>query len=179
MENENIQDWIAKPTGPVSSTSNEPATSTPNGFAGLGIHEQLMKSLEALKFTTPTPIQHQAIPVAIEGKDIIGIAQTGTGKTLAFGIPMIQRLSAMNGKQGLVILPTRELALQVDETLHKLSRGFGLKTAVLIGGTAMFPQIKALRNNPHIIIATPGRLNDHLTRKTANLSNVAILVLDE
>ncbi len=161
------------------NNNQTPALSTSNGFAGLGIHEQLMKSLEALKFTTPTPIQHQAIPVAIEGKDIIGIAQTGTGKTLAFGIPMIQRLATMNGKAGLVILPTRELALQVDETLHKLSRGFGLKTAVLIGGTGMFPQVKALRANPHIIIATPGRLNDHLTRRTANLNNVAILVLDE
>src|SRR5438105_10405646 len=117
---------------------------TDMGFNGLSIAPKLLGILLKLGFKTPTSIQSKAIPVAIEGKDIIGIAQTGTGKTLAFGIPMIQRLAVMNGKTGLVILPTRELALQVDETLHKLSRGFGLKTAVLIGGTGMFPQIKAL-----------------------------------
>lgn len=150
-----------------------------HSFNGLGIHTKLMQALESLHFKVPTPIQHQTIPVAIEGKDVIGIAQTGTGKTLAFGIPMIQRLAAMKGKQGLVILPTRELALQVDETFHALSRGFGLRTAVLIGGTGMGLQIKALQRNPHVIIATPGRLNDHLARKTASLNNVTILVLDE
>src|SRR3989344_3902466 len=84
------------------------------GFGGLGINPQLMRALDVLRFTVPTPIQHRAIPPAIEGKDIIGIAQTGTGKTLAFGIPMLQRLAGMPGKQGLVILPTRELALQVE-----------------------------------------------------------------
>ena len=148
-------------------------------FDGLGIHEKLMRALEALHFKTPTPIQHQAIPAAIEGKDIIGIAQTGTGKTLAFGIPMIQRLAELKGRQGLVILPTRELALQVDEALQKVGRSFGLKTAVLIGGTGMGAQISQLRRNPHIIVATPGRLIDHLTRKIIHLNNVAILVLDE
>ena len=90
-------------------------------FHGLGIAPKLLSVLERLKFTTPTPIQHQSIPVAIEGKDIIGIAQTGTGKTLAFGIPMIQRLAHHKGK-GLIILPTRELAIQVDEVLQKIGR---------------------------------------------------------
>lgn len=157
------------------------------GFEGLGISPGLLASLARASFSKPTPIQHQAIPVAIEGKDIIGIAQTGTGKTLAFGIPMIQRLAAMQnkpfdytqGKQGLVILPTRELALQVEESLQKIGRGMGLRTAVLIGGTGMGPQISKLRARPHIIIATPGRLVDHITRKTANLANIAMLVLDE
>ena len=157
------------------------------GFGGLGIHARITEILKNLHFTAPTPIQHQVIPVAIEGKDIIGIAQTGTGKTLAFGIPVIQRLAELQGKpfdpaqgkQGLVMVPTRELALQVEEALQKVGRGLGLRTAVLIGGAGMGLQIKALRNNPHIVIATPGRLIDHIERKTFHLNNIAILVLDE
>lgn len=158
----------------------QPHVSTkPHVFDGLGINPRIIQALEILNFKSPTPIQHKAIPAAIEGKDIIGIAQTGTGKTLAFGIPMVQRLASMPNKQGLIILPTRELALQVQETLQKVFRGFGLKTAVLIGGTGMGLQIKNLRQNPNIIIATPGRLNDHLASKNLHLQNVAILVLDE
>ncbi len=149
------------------------------GFNGLGINPRIIGALDILNFKSPTPIQHKAIPVAIEGKDIIGIAQTGTGKTLAFGIPMVQRLSSMPHKQGLIVLPTRELALQVQETLQKVFRGFGLKTVVLIGGTGMGLQIKNLRQNPNIIIATPGRLNDHIHSRNMHLNNVAILVLDE
>lgn len=147
-------------------------------FYGLGIAPALMEILGRLHFKVPTPIQVQAIPVAVEGKDIVGIAQTGTGKTLAFGLPMIQRLAQLNG-QGLVVLPTRELALQVDEMLKKIGHGLGLRTAVLIGGLALAPQMEALRKNPHIIIATPGRLIDHLNQKTARLDRVKIVVLDE
>src|SRR5574337_1284672 len=134
-------------------------TTTPNpeGFYGLGIAPKLLEALDRLKFTTPTPIQQKSIPLAIEGKDMIGIAQTGTGKTLAFGIPMIQRLAQFKGR-GLVILPTRELALQVDETFQKVGRSINLRTAVLIGGASMNLQIQALKRNPHIIVATPGRL---------------------
>ncbi len=149
------------------------------GFSGLGIHEQLMRALANQNFKAPTPIQHQVIPVAIEGKDIIGVAQTGTGKTLAFGVPMIQRLAGLPGKQGLVIVPTRELAAQVEEQLQQVARGFRLKTALLIGGTGMGMQLRQLRANPHIIVATPGRLNDHLGQKNMHLNNMAILVLDE
>lgn len=109
---------------------------------------------------------------------MIGIAQTGTGKTLAFGIPMIQRLAQVKGR-GLIVLPTRELALQVDEALHKIGRGIGLRTAVLIGGQSMQPQLQALRKNPHIIIVTPGRLIDHLEQRTLTLHDVRILILDE
>ncbi|HYV33348.1 MAG TPA: DEAD/DEAH box helicase, partial [Candidatus Limnocylindria bacterium] len=134
-----------------------------NGFQNLGIAPKLLQILQSLKFTTPTPIQHKSIHPGIEGKDIMGIAQTGTGKTLAFGIPMIQRLAQAAGKtKGLVILPTRELALQVNDTLKKIGGSLGLKTAILIGGENMGKQIRALRMNPHIIIATPGRLIDHL-----------------
>ncbi len=153
---------------------------TDTTFNNLGIAPKLLEILHQNKFTTPTPIQHKSINPAIEGKDIMGIAQTGTGKTLAFGIPMIQRLAqAGNKTKGLVILPTRELALQVNETLQKIGKPIGLKTAILIGGENMGKQIKMLRLNPHIIIATPGRLIDHLEQKTIQLNTVSILVLDE
>lgn len=147
-------------------------------FEGLGIAPKLFEILQQLKFTVPTPIQFQSIPIAIEGKDVMGIAQTGTGKTLAFGIPMIQRLAQHKGR-GLVILPTRELALQVDEALQKIGSRLGLKTSVLIGGEPIHRQIRSLRQNPHIVIGTPGRINDHIEQKTIDLSNVTILVLDE
>ena len=147
-------------------------------FDGLGISPKILEILKHMKFTSPTPIQHQSIPAGIEGKDIIGIAQTGTGKTLAFGIPMLQRLMSGSG-QGLILAPTRELALQADETFQKIGRSFGLRTAVLIGGASMNLQIQRIRRHPHIIIATPGRLIDHLKQKIVQLNNVKILVLDE
>lgn len=149
-----------------------------NSFNGLNIAPNLLEVLEKLKFTEPTPIQAQAIPIAIEGKDLIGIAQTGTGKTLAFGIPMLQRLAQVRGK-GLVILPTRELAAQVNEVFQKIGYASHVKTAVLIGGESMRWQLNSLRQNPRIIIATPGRLLDHLQGRTVSLNDVAILVLDE
>jgi ATP-dependent RNA helicase RhlE len=148
------------------------------GFYGLGIAPRLLDILEQLGFKSPTPIQIQAIPVAIQGKDIVGIAQTGTGKTLAFGIPMLQRLNQIKG-QGLIILPTRELALQVDEALIGIGRDIRLKTAVLIGGTSLGPQKRAIAARPHVIIATPGRLIDHLQQKNIHLNDVQIVVLDE
>ncbi len=147
-------------------------------FYGLGIAPGIMEVLSKLKFTSPTPIQHQAIPIAMDGKDLIGIAQTGTGKTLAFGIPMIQKLTPTKDR-GLVVLPTRELALQVEEMLDKVGKALNLRTAVLIGGQSMQPQLRALHRNPHIIIATPGRLLDHMMQRTITLSAVKILVLDE
>ena len=150
----------------------------PTDFFGLGIAPNLLDVLQKLKYTVPTPIQAKAIPLGIQGQDLIGIAQTGTGKTLAFSIPMLQRISALKGK-GLVLLPTRELALQVEETMRKLGFKFGLKTALLIGGASMHMQIQAVRKNPHVIIATPGRLLDHLQQKTVHLDQVKMLVLDE
>ena len=149
-----------------------------DSFYGLGIAPSLLDFLEKSGFKSPTPIQAQAIPVAIQGKDIVGIAQTGTGKTLAFGIPMLQRLTQING-QGLIVLPTRELALQVDEALISIGRGIRIRTAVLIGGASMSQQIRSISNNPHIIIATPGRLIDHLQQRTIHLNDVQIVVLDE
>lgn len=148
------------------------------GFYGLGIAPALLEVLEKKKFTKPTPIQNEAIPVAISGKDMIGIAQTGTGKTLAFGIPMIQRLATGN-KQGVILVPTRELALQVDESIMQIGRDLGLQTAVLIGGASIEAQKKLLRRNPHIIVATPGRFIDHMNQRSLQLNDVNTLVLDE
>ena len=151
---------------------------TAAGFYGLGIAPALLEILERLHFKTPTPIQKQAIPIAIEGKDIVGIAQTGTGKTLAFGVPMIQRLAQVKG-QGLIVLPTRELALQVDVVLRRVGHGVGLRTAVLIGGAPLGSQVRSLLKKPHVIIATPGRLIDHLNQKNIRLDSVRVVVLDE
>ena len=147
-------------------------------FYGLGIAPGILEILEQMKITIPTSIQYKAIPPALAGEDIIGIAQTGTGKTLAFGIPMLQALAHTKG-QGLVLAPTRELAQQVDETLKKIGKPFQLKTALLIGGASFNNQEHALKNHPRVIIATPGRLIDHLKQRTLTLSDVRVLVLDE
>jgi len=151
---------------------------TKHTFDGMGISPWLLEVLDKLKFTIPTPIQYQAIPHALQDRDIMGIAQTGTGKTLAFGIPTLQRLMKFKGS-ALILLPTRELAIQVNEELIKLGSSMKLRTSVIIGGDNMFKQIKSLRCSPQIIIATPGRLADHLVRKTVSLNNVKTLILDE
>src|SRR3989344_7325584 len=157
---------------------NQPQEPQAQDFSGLGIAPLFLESLARLKYTSPTPIQRQAIPPAILGKDIVGIAQTGTGKTMAFGIPMIQRLQQIKGR-GLVVLPTRELAVQVEESLRKVGACVGLRTVVLIGGMPMGPQRRAIDRDPHIIIATPGRLNDFLDQRVLRLNKVQIVVLDE
>jgi len=147
-------------------------------FADLGISNSILEILKKLNLEHPTPIQIKTIPAAASGQDIIGIAQTGTGKTFAFGIPMLERLGKLKG-QGLVIAPTRELALQVDESIKKLGQPLGLRTAVLIGGESLDRQLFHLRKKPHIIVATPGRLIDHLKRRTFRLEQVNTLVIDE
>ena len=148
-----------------------------SGFYKLGIAPNILVILDKLKLTTPTPIQEQSIPQAIDGKDIVGIAQTGTGKTLAFGIPMIQ--AALRGKQGLVILPTRELAFQVAEAFQKIGGHFHLRMATLVGGEPIRRQMFALQKKPKIIIGTPGRIIDHLEQKNISFNLISILVLDE
>jgi len=147
-------------------------------FSDLGISDSILEILKKLNLEIPTPIQKKTIPIAILGQDLIGVAQTGTGKTFAFGIPILQRLGATKG-QGLVIAPTRELALQVEESLKKIGQFLGLRTAILIGGEALDRQLFQLRKKPHIIVATPGRLIDHLKRRTFKLDQINTLVLDE
>ncbi len=147
-------------------------------FATLGIAPDILKVLEGMKITIPTPIQHSAIPAGLEGKDMIGIAQTGTGKTLAFGIPLLQRLHQGKGR-ALIIVPTRELAQQVEESLGPIARMLRIGTAVFIGGASMHLQRMMLKRNPRVLIATPGRLIDHLEQRTVTLHEVVTLVLDE
>lgn len=147
-------------------------------FYGLGIAPKILDILERMKFKVPTPIQLKAIPLALEGKDIVGIAQTGTGKTHSFAIPMVQRLVQKKGI-GLVLAPTRELAIQIDEAFQEIARAFGMKTACLIGGAPMPPQVQALRRDPQIVIATPGRLIDHMSQWNFLPDSVIMLVLDE
>ena len=147
-------------------------------FCGLGIAPQFIEIIEGLKFKTPTPIQHKAIPIALEGQDLIGIAQTGTGKTMAFAIPMIQRLCNEKG-EGLVLVPTRELASQVKESFDKIAKKMKIRTAMLIGGEPLKAQLKQISYGPRIIIATPGRLIDLMEQRKIRLTAVRILVLDE
>jgi len=150
----------------------------PTDFRMLGIAPAMLEILDLKGISVPTPIQHQTIPAALNGKDIVGIAQTGTGKTFAFGLPMLQRLAAGTGK-GLVLVPTRELAYQAEESLAPYASAVGIRMAVFVGGSPMHLQLKMLKKNPRILIATPGRLNDHLERRTVTLKEVNVLVLDE
>jgi len=161
----------------VHSQKNTEYSDKPS-FHNLGLDAPILKVLDQLKFHTPTPIQSQAIPDGLKGEDIIGIAQTGTGKTLAFGLTMLQRLIRHKGR-GLILLPTRELAMQVDEALKQVGHSFGLRTSMIIGGANMNQQIQSLKKNPHVIIGTPGRIIDHIEKRTIPLFNVNILVLDE
>jgi ATP-dependent RNA helicase RhlE len=151
---------------------------TQSNFYGLGIAPKLMDTIISQGYTVPTPIQYKAIPVVLEGKDIIGIAQTGTGKTLAYGIPMIQRLAQKKGR-GLVLAPTRELAMQIRDALKPFTQAIGMGTGVFIGGESIVPQIATLKKNPRILVATPGRLIDLTNQRYVRLDDVNILVLDE
>lgn len=147
-------------------------------FYGLGIAPKILEVLERIKFKVPTPIQIKAIPLGIQGNDVIGIAQTGTGKTHAFAIPMCQQLAQKKGI-GLVIAPTRELAIQINDSFQDIARAFGMRTACLIGGAPMEPQVQDLRKNARVVIATPGRLIDHARQWNILLNEVTMLVLDE
>ena len=149
-------------------------------FTSIKIEDSLKHSLFKMNFIKPTPIQGMAIPVALEGKDILGTAQTGTGKTLAFSIPLINKLILDKNAFALVMCPTRELASQVMEAIKSIiSDKINIKTALLIGGESMQKQLRQLSNRSRIIVGTPGRINDHLKRKSLNLSATKYLVLDE
>ena len=170
--------------GHTHDQAHAPATSpgaaqNEQGFYGLGIAPKILDILQRIKFKVPTPIQVKAIPLAIQGKDVVGIAQTGTGKTHSFAIPMVQLLAQDKRLTGLVLAPTRELAIQIDEAVRILAEPFGIRTACLIGGASMFNQLHALRKNPRIVIATPGRLIDHAEKGYVLMGEVAMLVIDE
>lgn len=149
-------------------------------FQSLGISDVIMKALDNMGFEEATPIQEQTIPLGLKGKDVIGQAQTGTGKTAAFGIPMLDKIDAKQRKiQGLIVAPTRELAIQVSEEIHRLGKFKGIRTLPIFGGQPMDRQIRGLKDGPHVVVATPGRLLDHIRRKTIDTRFVHTAVLDE
>lgn len=149
-------------------------------FSKLGLPRTLLNCLERMNFKTPTPIQAKAIPVALKGRDILGSAQTGTGKTAAFGIPLIERLMTTDKTTALIMTPTRELAAQVLKALREMiPADAGIRSALLIGGESMYRQLSQLKGFPRLIVGTPGRINDHLERKSLKLRDAGFLVLDE
>ncbi|HEX6268030.1 MAG TPA: DEAD/DEAH box helicase [Burkholderiales bacterium] len=157
-------------------------------FEGLGLNAELARAVADNGYTVPTPIQAQAIPVVLAGRDLLGAAQTGTGKTAGFTLPLLQRLSAKANAshsparhpvRALIITPTRELAIQVEESVRTYGKYISLKSSLVYGGVGMQPQVDALRRGVDIVVATPGRLLDHVQQKTVDLRHVEILVLDE
>jgi superfamily II DNA/RNA helicase len=149
-------------------------------FNSFGLTESLIHTLTHMDFTKPTPVQEQTIPLALSGRDVLGSAQTGTGKTGAFSIPLIEHILRDDNACGLILTPTRELAKQVMDVIHQmLGRKTKIKTAFIIGGEPYHKQMSQLRNNPRIIVGTPGRVNDHLDRKSLKLDRTSFLILDE
>jgi ATP-dependent RNA helicase DeaD len=149
-------------------------------FSELNISASTLKSVKRMGFEEATPIQEGTIKFGMEGRDIIGQAQTGTGKTAAFGIPLIEKIDPKNTNiQGLIIAPTRELAIQVSEEIYRIGQDKRVKILSVYGGQEIGRQIRALKNNPHVIVGTPGRILDHINRRTLKLENVQTLILDE
>jgi ATP-dependent RNA helicase RhlE len=152
-----------------------------NLFSDFSLNLRLQANLEAKGYVTPSPIQDQSIPAALAGQDIIGIASTGTGKTAAFALPVLERLinEKESGAGAIIIAPTRELAQQIEEECRSLGKGTGLRGALLIGGSSMGTQLRDLKGKPSIVIGTPGRIKDHLERGSLNLKFFNMVVLDE
>ncbi len=170
----------ATPTDAAQEAEDDADLELPEAFAALGISERSLTAVARMGFDQPTPVQERSIPVLLEGRDVVGIAQTGTGKTLAFGIPMADSLDPeQSDVQGLVLVPTRELAQQVLGVLIDLSRPFGMQAIGLLGGHALEGDFRALEQGPQIVVGTPGRIKDHLRRGTLSLRRVRLAVLDE
>ncbi|HEY2883813.1 MAG TPA: DEAD/DEAH box helicase, partial [Rhizomicrobium sp.] len=155
-------------------------------FTDLGLAEPILRAITAEGYTTPTPIQEKSIPVVLEGKDLFGCAQTGTGKTAAFALPILHRLWSKRPAPGsgrkirvLVLSPTRELAAQIEESFCAYGRNTPLRNTVIYGGVSQNPQVKALRNGVDVVVATPGRLLDLMNQGHVDLRSVEVLVLDE
>ncbi|MDO8933716.1 MAG: DEAD/DEAH box helicase [Rhodocyclaceae bacterium] len=156
-------------------------------FTDLGLRAEILRSISEQGYDTPTPIQAQAIPLVLEGRDLMAAAQTGTGKTAGFTLPILQLLSSRDAglslkrfkSRALILVPTRELAVQVHESVLTYGKHLGLKSTAIYGGVGMMPQTRALRAGVDIIVATPGRLLDHIEQRNADLSGIEILVLDE
>lgn len=162
-----------------SSLGQHPVPTTEATFKSLGLSAATLKLIDEIGFKNPTPIQSALIPLALQGKDLIGLAQTGSGKTAAFVLPLAEKLTSGKGLRALVLCPTREIALQTKTFCDLFGRHHHLKTVCVIGGVSMNPQIKALKENPDIVVATPGRLLDHLERNNVSLQHLTDLILDE
>jgi superfamily II DNA/RNA helicase len=162
----------ARPTEQVAYVPN-------NTFSDFAMHPTIAANITAKGFENPSPIQDQAIPLGLEGRDIIGIANTGTGKTVAFAVPVLHRLLTVPGSKVLIIAPTRELAQQIEDEFRAIGRGSGMMGALLIGGANMMPQLRDLRSRPQIVIGTPGRIKDHIERGSLDLADFNTAVLDE
>ena len=156
-----------------------PVPETQRTFAEIGLSGPILDAIKDVGFVHPTPIQAEVIPPALTGKDIIALAQTGSGKTAAFVIPLAERLTHGQGLRALIISPTREIALQTQSFLELFGRNHGLKTVCLIGGVKMRPQLTAVAGDVDIIVATPGRLLDHIERRSVKVDKIEALVLDE
>jgi len=156
-----------------------PVPITSGSFESTGLSEAVLRSVRHIGFKHPTPIQHEVIPVALAGRDLIGLAQTGSGKTAAFVLPIAERLTHGEGVRGLILSPTREIALQTKAFLDLFGQHHNLTTACLIGGVKLVPQITDLKQGPDIVVATPGRLLDHVERRTLRLNGIRELVIDE
>ncbi|HEV3387273.1 MAG TPA: DEAD/DEAH box helicase, partial [Gemmata sp.] len=158
------------------------ATVIESGFAKLGLDSRLVETLTALEYEEPTPIQRRAIPPLLEGRDLIGRAATGTGKTAAFALPLLHRIAAVKTRTSptaLVLVPTRELAMQVAEAVERYGQSLSVRVLPIYGGQAMDLQLSALNRGVDVIVATPGRALDHLRRGTLKLGKIAVVVLDE
>src|SRR6186713_2654921 len=156
--------------------------SSKEGFPALGLSDTLLSAVTALGYEEPTPVQRATIPIMLAGRDVLAQAATGTGKTAAFALPMVQRLSSDTGSRdtrGMVLIPTRELAMQVAEAIHKYAKGTHLNVLPFYGGASMEQQIRALQRGADIVVGTPGRVLDHLRRRTLNVAALQALVLDE
>jgi superfamily II DNA/RNA helicase len=161
-------------------SDKEVSSEEKNLFEKMGLHPQILRALKKMEITTPTPIQTKALPLALAGKDVLGTAQTGTGKTFAFSIPLLTSLLNGTNKASLVIAPTRELAEQVIKAIEALiGHHPDIKTTLLIGGRAMFKQLKSLKRNPNVLVGTPGRIIDHFERGTIQTKDIGFIVLDE
>ncbi|MEK7851157.1 MAG: DEAD/DEAH box helicase, partial [Deltaproteobacteria bacterium] len=149
-------------------------------FNELGLSSEILKAISAMGFEEPTPIQGKTIPVLMSGKDVVGQAQTGTGKTAAFGIPIIEKLDKTNFRvQAIILTPTRELAVQVAEEMNKLGKFKKILALPIYGGTSIERQINALKKGVQVVVGTPGRVIDHIERGTLKLKDVQVVVLDE
>jgi ATP-dependent RNA helicase DeaD len=157
-----------------------PTEETASGFKDLGLDSRLLSTLESLEYNTPSPIQKEAIPLVLQGRDLIGLAGTGTGKTAAFALPMLQRLAqGAKNRSALILVPTRELAIQVTQAVEKYGKSLNLSAVAVFGGQPYGPQISAMKRGVSVIVATPGRALDHLRKGTFPLQRIDIVILDE